>query len=354
MASLRLSRCARPEVGTWSTYTVLGFVGYLAASILVGLLAAREALPLSERLVVLLVPPIALVVVVRVTSWYRRRERIVFYHVTASAVLGAMLVGGVLGLRTLVIADLVVIGVALFLAFGRLGCFHVACCYGRIATWGVRYRDAHARQGLPRRLVGRTLLPVQLVEACASALLAIAGVLVMDRGAGTATVVFVIGYAHVRFLLELARGDGGRPYYGGLSEAQWVAATSAVIAAAWARTGAGLVAAGVLASAAGVIALRQRRPGARLRTPQHLEELAQVHSTLSTLREGATVTTSAGLQVSVHRLPDQRLDLLWSHPALVLDDARSLAHQLYERVEIVPARSAGMVHVLIAPRDLAA
>lgn len=352
MWSLRLSRCARPEVGTWSTYTVLGFVGYLTASIVVGLLAARAALPLAERLVVMLVPPIALVTVVRVTSWYRRRERIVFYHVTVAALLGAMLVGAVLGLRPPVIADFVAIGVAIFLGFGRLGCFHVACCYGRIASWGVRYREAHAKQGFPRRLVGRPLLPVQLLEAFASGLLALAGVWMLERDPGTAAVVLVIGYAVVRFALELGRGDGGRPYWSGLSEAQWIAVTSAVVAALCAPTLTALVAAGLLVSAASVLALRRRRPRFRLRTPQHIEELARAHSALSGLGEGAALTTSAGLLVSIHTLPDQRLDLLWSHPALVLDDARTLAHQLYPGVEVVPARSAGMVHVLIPAGQL--
>jgi prolipoprotein diacylglyceryltransferase len=136
-------------------------------------------------------------------------ETIVFYRTAIAAWLLAVMAG-----RTARISDLVVVLTLAFLAFGRVGCFRVACCHGRPARFGVRYTHAHARLGFPRRWVGRPLVPVQLFEAVASAVLAVAGVVLLVRGAapGTATKILIVGYALVRFPLELLRGDGARPH----------------------------------------------------------------------------------------------------------------------------------------------
>ena len=40
--------------------------------------------------------------------------------------------------------------------------------------------------------------------------------------------MFILGYALLRFPLELARGDSAQPYYRGLSQAQWIALASSV------------------------------------------------------------------------------------------------------------------------------
>jgi hypothetical protein len=42
--------------------------------------------------------------------------------------------------------------------------------------------------------------------------------------------IYIVGYAPVRFALELVRGDWARPHRWGLSEAQWAAPATAIAA----------------------------------------------------------------------------------------------------------------------------
>ena len=72
------TRCVHPTVGRRrpiSTYTVLGFAGYLLASALGTTLALHWQFGLGERLVALVAPPAAFIVVVSVaTVLYPLRE----------------------------------------------------------------------------------------------------------------------------------------------------------------------------------------------------------------------------------------------------------------------------------------
>ena len=135
-------------------------------------------------------------------------------------------------------SDLLLCGLPLGHAFGRIGCFLNGCCYGSRAegalSWlGVSFpplSDAsyeQARLGLLARpsLPSLPVLPVQLFEA--AFLLMLAALLVFlyakTRKAGTAkglpTGVYLFSYAAFRFLIEFLRGDD-RPELGSLSSAQ--------------------------------------------------------------------------------------------------------------------------------------
>ena len=123
------------------------------------------------------------------------------------------------GVDVLAGLDVLVCGIAVFLAFGRAGCFAVGCCHGVPSDTGIAY-PVHA--GLPPRLTGIPLVPVPLIEAVA--LLFVAGVAVALAGRdvhGAATVWFLLIYAVVRFGLESLRGDE-RPRLGGLSLPRWM------------------------------------------------------------------------------------------------------------------------------------
>ena len=67
--------------------------------------------------------------------------------------------------------------------------------------------------------------------------------------------------------------------------------------------------------------------------------------------DGSSRVTSHGFKLSLHVLPDMRLDVIWSHPLIELTDAQRLAAQLFAAAELIPARAFNTVHVLIpAPR----
>ncbi|MGN6110829.1 MAG: prolipoprotein diacylglyceryl transferase family protein [Kofleriaceae bacterium] len=351
MTSLPAS-CARPWVGTWSTYTVLGLIGYVVAAIAVGLVGARAGAPTAERLVAIAMPAVGFLIAVWIARAIAGAERIVFYQTAAAAWLAAVGAAAGAGLDVARVSDLVVLLIASFLAFGRVGCFHVACCHGRPARFGVRYTEAHLALGFPARWIGRTLLPVQLIEAAVSAILAIAcGALVIARGPdGTATVAFVVAYALVRFPLELVRGDSGRPQLGRFSEAQWTALATTLAAALVRPSAATVAATGALVALAVVVAWAQRALVHQLRRPRHLDEMARAHHRLRRDPALPPLLTTAGLRISVHPLPGARLDIVWSHPALSALAAARLAGELFARARIEPGAATGLVHV-IAPED---
>ncbi|HEY6176598.1 MAG TPA: prolipoprotein diacylglyceryl transferase family protein, partial [Kofleriaceae bacterium] len=165
---LELARCARPTVRGRSTYTVLGFAGYAVASLFGAVLATAWGLTLGERVVALVAPPVAFIAVVTVATAIKRREWIVFYQAAFGAVAAVVVTGLAIDARVWRLLDVAVLGIGVFLVFGRLGCFHVACCHGRPARRGVVYGAAHVAVGFWPCWQGRPLFPVQLVESAGS------------------------------------------------------------------------------------------------------------------------------------------------------------------------------------------
>lgn len=206
--------------------------------------------------------------------------------------------------------DVLACGLTVFLAAGRIGCFSVGCCYGVPAGFGTTYP---AEAGLPARLTGVRLLPVQLIEA--AALLVIGGVALSVAGGrpGVATVWFLLSYAVVRFGTEGLRGDD-RPMVAGLSRQRWLCVIQAVGAgflAARAIPGVGeqaLIATGAVlvpAAVAGLVLLRSRRRSPLLRSDALDETWALIERLSKTpgLSERPVLdSTRAGVRVAVSRL----------------------------------------------------
>jgi hypothetical protein len=337
------TRCAQPHLTSRriSTYTILGFIGYGVANLAGGVLANHWQLSLGERIIAFFVPPLAFIAVVFASKVILGRERIVFYQTTVAAVAGVVAIGLVAGADLARLLDLVTLGIGTFLVFGRIGCYAVACCHGTLGR-GVTYGAPHVQIGFWPRWSGRALWPVQLGEATASGALVLAG-LASSAQPGRAALIYVLGYAAVRFLLELARGDGARPYLLGLSEAQWVAVATSIACAAWRPEILTYAFAAALAAGAGVlITLRRRR---ELLFPPHLLEL---DGALQAAGDGESHETSLGVRVSRHVLPDGRTDWILSSPRLHGSAAlaRRIAHRMWLSFEIVPGRTAGVFHVL--------
>ena len=343
---MRATPCLPPRITkrAISTYTILGFAGYAAANVLAVVLAQTWDLSLGERLVDVLAPPIAFVVVVTVATAITGTERIVFYQTACAGVLSVAAAGWLVGARVSRLVDIACLGIGVFLVFGRIGCHAVACCHGRLGR-GVTYGPAHVAIGFWARWSGRSLWPVQLVEACVSALLVVLA-LVFSATAGTATLVYVVGYAVFRFLLELIRGDGHRPYALGLSEAQWFAIATVIACAAWSPNPTTIsIAGGLIAVALGLVLTRKRRA---LLLPPHIYEVGRV---LASATDGKRQETSLGVAISRHDLPDGRIDwVLSAEPALLEASVRSLAHQLWPSWALVAGRSPGVFHV-VTPRS---
>ena len=152
-------------------------------------------------------------------------------------------------------ADILAPSVALGHFFGRLGCFAAGCCWGKEATgtalaWAARFpaeslvfQDYAARGALPSSAdVTPPLHPVQLYEAFGELVLFFALSLLgrRKRWDGQVLVAWLLGYALLRFVVELYRGDAVRKFViGSLSTSQALAIVAALFACAllaWRRS----------------------------------------------------------------------------------------------------------------------
>lgn len=164
--------------------------------------------------------------------WYTRRHAMPFWRV----------------------ADVLAPSVALGHFFGRLGCFAAGCCWGREAhgralAWAARFgegslalQDYLARGALPADAeLTPPLHPVQLYEAGADLALFFALALLgrRKRWDGQVLVAYLVGYAAIRFVVELWRGDAARKFVvGSLSTSQAIALGAVALAlglGAWRR-----------------------------------------------------------------------------------------------------------------------
>jgi hypothetical protein len=288
------------------------------------------------------------------------REALIYYHheIAVLAMTGVAAWG--LGAPVLRHLDATALGLGVFLCAGRVGCFLAGCCHGRPARRGVCYGRQYAAAGLPSYLVGERLVPVQLVEAVVVLVLVLAGGILATGVPGEAFGLYVTGYALARFVLEVVRGDTLRPYWHGLSEAQWTslaivcgmsaAAVSGLLPGAPAHLGAALV----LLVLAPIVSSGAVRLGRDLLDAQHVRELAHV---LPPLRSGRpTVTpTSLGIHISAGVARGVgHYTLSRSPEPLVKADAQRLARVLLwlrpsrGQIELVPG-AAGAFHVVLAP-----
>ncbi len=120
--------------------------------------------------------------------------------------------------------DLIGIGGALVLGFGKLGCFMAGCCHGSICdpAFGIVFSNP---QSMAEPL-GQTLYPVQLYDALL--VFSIVGFLLWYKKrrpfAGQLFLIFGMAYSFGRCITELYRGDESRGFlFGGLlSHSQFI------------------------------------------------------------------------------------------------------------------------------------
>jgi hypothetical protein len=239
-------------------------------------------------------------------------DRIIYYHHEIAVMLITALFLWTIRRPQLPYLDATILGIGLFLSCGRIGCLMVGCCHGRPHRWGLRYGEEHAAAGFPSYLVGVRLFPIQAVES-----LWVLGTVVVGtyfvwsgRQPGTALAWYIVTYNVGRFFFEFARGDAGRPYWLGFSQAQWLSLllTGGVV---WAeRVGHlplspwHLAALAFLAGAMIAVALWrrfQKAPAFLLLHPRHIQQVAEVLGALDSLSDRAISTTGTSVIVPIVR-----------------------------------------------------
>lgn len=236
-----------PQLGPWSTWTVLAIVATLvatatavaiarrrlplgllaelgAASVLAGWLGAKIAHVLFEAKGHALhdgSTADGVLDLLRDDPWHWARL-LDAGHVFYGGVVGGAAFGVVFALRRglrgelRALCDAAAVGVLVGAAIGRVGCFLGGCCYGAASTvpWAVTYPAGHETGGVP-------VHPVPLYDSAAAVALAVVVVVVARRApAGVAACVGAAAYAVARALTELVRADPERGFVGPLSTSQ--------------------------------------------------------------------------------------------------------------------------------------
>ncbi len=362
-------------------YTGL-LVGFVQSSVLVAHLGLSELTLVGITGVVIL----TFFSLTMITKIIAGDELIIYYHHEIAVIVMVAAFLGATGQPALPYLDVVLLGVGLFLAFGRVGCLMAGCCHGRPWRWGVTYGHEHIDAGFPDCLVGVRLFPIQVVESAFALVVVVTGIMAILEGypPGTAFSLYVLVYAAGRFCFEFFRGDVLRPYLWGFSEAQW---TSLLIATAdvWAEQ-AGVVPSYswhaaiplLLLSAMLAIGLKRRfEPLSRLDLlhPRHIHELAEavqlLKSTLDPSQMMASLpfasrsdiihvaNTSLGFRISTgdlegrshwirhYSLSHESAPLSASSARLLADTIGRLHHPSCS-FELVSGES-GVFHVMFAP-----
>ncbi len=146
----------------------------------------------------------------------------VFYGGLIGAILGALLYMKKFNAPYSEVFDLAFIGVPLFHAFGRVGCFLGGCCYGieYHGPFAVTFPEGNLG-GAPS---GVEVLPVQLIEASANLMLwaTLAVVYRKTRRRWFTSGLYLASYGIIRFILEFFRGDMIRGHIFMLSSSQFI------------------------------------------------------------------------------------------------------------------------------------
>lgn len=328
-------RFAQPEIRvgnrSWIAFRICGYVGVAAGLLLVFAVGMQRGLSPQVLGAIILAAVITFLGLVMVMKLITGEERIIYYH-HEIAVLGVTaLLMRFLNQPVAAYLDVTILGIGIFLVFGRVGCFMVGCCHGRPHAWGVRYRPEHAAAGFAQYLVGVRLFPVQIIESLCVLGIVIVGVALASGShpPGTALAWYVITYGVGRFAFEFMRGDAVRPHYLGFSQPQWIslllmgcvvwAELAGSLPFQWWHSVA-LVGVLLVMIITGLKRRFYRVPKHRLLHPRHIKEVAEVienlpHADVAEIssapwtvfheaapRAGITVaSTSEGIQISAGR-----------------------------------------------------
>jgi hypothetical protein len=308
-------------------FQLCGYTGFFLSCVQSALLVRHFALSELTLLGITGTVILTFYILMMVTKILAHGEVIIYYHHEIAVLATSALFLRLTAQPVLPYLDVLVLGLGLFLACGRIGCLLVGCCHGRPCRWGVRYGNDHARAGFPDYFVGVKLFPIQAIESVLAFSIVICGLTMLfhHHHPGSVLLFYVIVYGCGRFGLEFFRGDVARPYFCGFSEAQWtsLALALAVLFAEQAKLLPGtawhsMAVAGMVAI---MIAIRMHRHFDRSRRfellrPSHAREisLALQHlcsfapsdaASRSQSRQNPTVlyvaNTSAGYRISTGR-----------------------------------------------------
>ena len=137
----------------------------------------------------------------------------VFYGGLLGALAGGVVCAKISRIRLKELLNVFLPPMVVFHIFGRIGCFMAGCCYGIESPIGFSF---------PYEEVTR--LPVPLMEAAYELIIVVVLVYKDSKTQGKTdlTLLYLMMYAPMRFVLEYLRGDDIRGHWGLLSTSQWL------------------------------------------------------------------------------------------------------------------------------------
>jgi len=134
------------------------------------------------------------------------RSGFVFYGGVIFGIIALFILARLRKINFLKLADIIVLGVPLAHAFGRLGCFFYGCCYGRPTNsfLGVLFPKES-----PAGAFGVCVIPTQLIESFFLLLLFLILLFFKKHKKfnGQLLAFYLIAYSILRFVIEFFRGD---------------------------------------------------------------------------------------------------------------------------------------------------
>ncbi len=337
-------------------FQVCGYTGLLLAFVQSSALVA--CLGLSELTLVGITGVVILTFfsLTMITKIIVGDELIIYYHHEIAVIVMVTVFLRVIGQPALPYLDVVLLGVGLFLAFGRVGCLMAGCCHGRPWRWGVTYGHEHVDEGFPEHLAGVRLFPIQVIESAFALAVVVAGIVAILEGypPGTAFTLYVLVYAAGRFCFEFVRGDAGRPCLWGFSEAQWTSLIIAMVEV-WAERAHlvpsyGWHAAVPLLLLTAVLAIGlKRRAGHPSRLdllhPGHIREIAEGVQLLMRMLDSTQISTPLPLAFGAHviHVANTSLGLRISAGEITQGSPRISHYSLSHESMSLSARSAHML-----------
>lgn len=319
-----MDKIVRPEVKIFGR-RFSGYFCFVVAGLISAILLATTLTLIAGASVLVTFGMICLNVIILLTFAMATKiawgfERYTFYHYMAMVLLCTPFLLRAFGQPVFPYLDILSLALILNLAVGRIGCFVVGCCHGQPCKWGVLYGKKHIHTTFTPFYLGVRLFPLQLLELALVMITVIAGSwMFLALPAGYAFSWVVISYGLERYILEFYRGDAGRPFLKGFSEAQWTSLVLMTIVVATELAGFipfqwwHLIAtAATLISMITIAVIRYNRaaPVHRIMNPNHIRELSELITNLSNdiNQQSRTIArnqnihvgcTSLGIQVSV-------------------------------------------------------
>jgi prolipoprotein diacylglyceryltransferase len=275
----------------FSGYFCFVVTGLIYAFILATVLTLVSGASLLISISMICLNVIALLSFAMITKIIWGFERYTFYHYMAMVLFCTPFLLRMIGQPVFPYLDIISLALMTNLALGRMGCFIAGCCHGKPCKWGVLYGKKHVHSEFTPFYLGVRLFPLQLLELVLVMGIVAGGTwMFLTQPPGNAVTWVVMSYGLTRYLLEFYRGDAGRPFLKGFSEAQWTSAALMMIIVIVEFMGLVpfqtwhlIITIGIILSMIVIAAVRHtyETPVHRILNPNHIHELSQLITSLS-------------------------------------------------------------------------